>query len=342
MSTSLRRTDNLPESWRMRMHAGMRLSARAAGRLARSRVFIACAGFLLGIAALNAAISIAITAGSRHEASAWPGSAYTFWPERSWRQVERRIGSLAPAPRLDSRVIGEVSYRGSSYPVHLLRFAAAGTSPRPLRVLLASGVHGTETAGVEALLRLAENIARDPTLYSAATLDIVPVVNPWGWIYGYRYDGEGEDVNRDFSSRRTQEAKILRSFIDRNGPYDLVIDLHESKKYGYFIYQYLPAEQALGGEYVRMLTRRGKPRENAYREGIFAAVNGILATPATALPWIALGGRLSLEQYTRLRGMRHSYTVETPLRDDFDERVAVHRDTVDIFVDRLLRESAGR
>jgi hypothetical protein len=91
-----------------------------------------------------------------------------------------------------------------------------------------------------------------------------------------------------------------------------------------------------------MLGRRGKPRENAYREGIYAAVNGILSMPASALPWVALGGRLSLEQYTRLHGTRHSYTVETPLRDDFDERVAIHRETVGLFVERLLGGEAGR
>jgi predicted deacylase len=149
---------------------------------------------------------------------------------------------------MESRVIGEVSYRGASYPIRLLHFSSLQGDRRSLRVFLASGVHGTESAGVEALLRLCEELARGPRLYPEVTLDIVPVVNPWGWVHGYRYDGEGEDVNRDFSSRRTQEARILRSFIDRSGPYDLVLDLHESKKSGYFIYQYLSAAQGLGGE----------------------------------------------------------------------------------------------
>jgi predicted deacylase len=39
---------------------------------------------------------------------------------------------------------------------------------------------------------------------AGASIDIVPVANPWGWVYGYRYNGEGEDMNRDFASGRTR------------------------------------------------------------------------------------------------------------------------------------------
>jgi hypothetical protein len=342
MTRPLPRIHYPPEGWRARLQAGLRLALRAASRRPRGRLALAAAALLLLAGALYAGLSIVSAAVSRHEASAWPAEGFTFWPERSWAQVERRIRSLPPAPRMESRVIGEVSYRGSSWPVHLLRFSSVRGGRRPLRVLLASGVHGTETAGVEALLRLCEEMARDPRLFPDVSLDIVPVVNPWGWVHGYRYDGEGEDVNRDFASRRTQEARIVRGFIDRSGPYDLVMDLHESKKYGYFIYQYLPAGQGLGGEYARMLTRRGRQRESSYREGIHGAVNGILSIPAAELPWVAMGGRLSLEQYTRLHGTRHSYTVETPLRDDFDERVATHRETVGLFLEKLRTTEAGR
>jgi Succinylglutamate desuccinylase / Aspartoacylase family len=202
-------------------------------------------------------------------------------------------------------------------------------------VLVVSGVHGTETAGVEAVLRIAETLARDPGRLAAVSMDLVPVINPWGWVYGYRYDGDGEDVNRDFASRRTQESRIMRALMDRGGGYDLVLDLHESKKNGYFIYQYLPAAEGFGAAYVRLLGRLGRPREDSYREGAFAARDGILSIPAGALPWVALGGRLSLEQYARLHGTRHAYTVETPLRDDFEQRVAVQVQTALTFIDMM-------
>jgi hypothetical protein len=156
-------------------------------------------------------------------------------------------------------------------------------------------MHGTETAGVKALLRYAAKLAgahagarTDWHPGPAADVTIIPVTNPWAWTYGYRYDGEGEDVNRDFASARTQEAAALRSFMQEHGPWDLFMDLHESKKAGYFIYQYLPESQGLGADYVRILKTLGRPLENAYREGPFRVHRGLLTMPASTLPWIAV------------------------------------------------------
>ena len=292
--------------------------------------------FLLVV--FNAVVAFAVAVGSRHEASAWPGASFTFWPERNWDRVEKRIQSLPAPARLRSRSLGTVSYRNASFEVPCLSFPGSRTGRAALRVLVVSGVHGTETAGVEAVLRIAETLARDPGRYPSVSIDLVPVINPWGWVYGYRYDGDGEDVNRDFATRRTQEARILRGLMDHGGSCDLVLDLHESKKPGYFIYQYLPGSEGLGAQHVRLLVRMGRPRENTYREGLFAARDGILTTPAAVLPWVALGGRLSLEQYARLHGTRHAYTVETPLADEFEQRVTVHLQTVLTFIDTM----AGR
>jgi hypothetical protein len=199
-------------------------------------------------------------------------------------------------------------------------------------VLLVSGVHGTETSGVEALLSFAAELARDPGSWPEAAIDIVPVANPWGWVYGYRYNGDGFDINRDFASRRTREAEAIRRLVRENGPYDLVMDLHESKKYGYFVYQYLPPGPGLGDLYTRILREMGKPAQENYREGIFRTRAGVLRMPAAALAWIAAAGSLSLEHYARLHGTRQSYTVETPLWDEFADRVTVHRKAVAAFI----------
>ncbi len=301
----------------------------------RRRIFTLCAAGVAGLIAINAGLAVAVAASSRHEASAWPGKSFAFWRERTWKHVEGRIRGLPPGARLRHSTIGRLGYRQESFPVHLLRFSAAPRERRPLRVLLVAGVHGTEPAGVEALIRIAEELARDPSRFSAVSLDIVPVVNPWAWVYGYRYNGDGEDVNRDFSSRRTREARIIRKLYDENGPYDLLLDLHESKKPGYFIYQYVSEEEGLGGQYVKLLSSLGRPLENNYREGVFRTTGGILRIPAASLLWISMGGRLSLEQYARLHGTRHAYTVETPLADDFDQRVEVHRRTAEMFISRL-------
>jgi hypothetical protein len=312
-------------------------------RRPRGRVIaIAIAVAVVVVLGANAAVAVAVFATSHHEATDWPGRSFTFWPERDWRQIDRRVKALPSTERLSTGVLGEVRYRQGTYPVHIVRSTAIRGDGRPLRVLLVSGMHGTETAGPEALLRLAESLAADPGLFPGVTIDIVPVANPWGWIYGYRYNGDGEDVNRDFASHRTQEARLIQGLLRRDGPFDLVMDLHESKKYGYFIYKYEPAGRGLAAEYVRILAAMGKPRENAYSEWIFPARDGVLSTPATALFWIAMGRSLSLDHYARLRGTEHSYTVETPVRDAFDDRVAVHQRTVRTFISRLAESRTGR
>jgi hypothetical protein len=298
----------------------------------KRRGFLIALFSLLGFLALNAGIVAAIAAGSHFRASNWPGPSFVFWPQRSWKSVQARLEALPRSPRLMRGVLGTVSYRGASFSVPLISFRAAAQEARPLKVLLVSGVHGTETSGVEALLLLAGELAREPAPWPAAAIDIVPVANPWGWVYGYRYNGDGQDMNRDFASGRTREAAMIRGLIRKNGPYDLVMDLHESKKYGYFIYQYLPPGPGLGEEYADILRDLGKPAQENYREGIFRARGGILRIPVAALPWIAAARRLSLEHYARLHGTRQSYTVETPLWDDFPERVLVHRRTVAAFI----------
>lgn len=300
--------------------------------LLKRRGFVVVCAAVIALLLLNAGIVIAIAAGSHFRASNWPGPSFVFWPQRSWRSVQARLDALPRSPRLARGELGTVSYRGASFPVPILRFRPEGQDTRPLKVLLVSGVHGTETSGVEALLSLAAELARDPSAWPGAAIDVVPVANPWGWVYGYRYNGDGEDMNRDFASGRTREAAIIRELIQTSGPYDLVMDLHESKKYGYFIYQYLPPGPGLGEEYARILRDLGKPPQENYREGIFRTRGGILRIPAAALPWIAAAGRLSLEHYARLHGTRQSYTVETPLWDEFPERVLVHRRTVAAFI----------
>jgi hypothetical protein len=300
--------------------------------LLKRRGFLIALCALLGFLALNAGIVAAIAAGSHFRASNWPGPSFVFWPQRSWQSVQGRLEALPRSSRLTRGLLGMVSYRGASFSVPLISFRAAAQEARPLKVLLVSGVHGTETSGVEALLSLAGELAREPSMWPAAAIDIVPVANPWGWVYGYRYNGDGEDMNRDFASGRTREAAMIRELIRKNGPYDLVMDLHESKKYGYFIYQYLPQGPGLGEEYANILRDLGKPAQENYREGIFRARGGVLRIPAAALPWIAAAGRLSLEHYARLHGTRQSYTVETPLWDEFPERVLVHRRTVAAFI----------
>ena len=280
--------------------------------------------------ALNAGIVAAVVGSSHPRATNWPGPSFTFWPERRWSEVEAAIRSLPDAERLTVSTLGTVAYRRTAYPVYLLSFAARGRG-RP-RVLLVGAIHGTEPAGGRALLELAGEMAHDPSLLAEASVDIVPVANPWGWVHGYRYTGNGEDINRDFASSRTQESALLRGLMRERGPYDLVMDLHESKKAGYFVYQYLPPAEGFGSSFAGLVESAGERLEDRYHEWLWRAEDGVLRMPTAALWWVALARQLSLEHYARLHGTRHAYTVETPVDDDLADRVRIHQLAVAAFV----------
>jgi hypothetical protein len=287
--------------------------------------------------AANAAVVVVIAVRAHPRATNWPDPSFTFWPERRWSEVEATIDALPVAKRLTKSVLGTVEYRGTAYPVHLLSFAARGPD-RP-RVLLVGSIHGTEPAGGRALLELAVEMAGDPSLLTDVAVDIVPIANPWGWVHGYRYTGNGEDINRDFASSRTQESVLLRGLMRKRGPYDLVMDLHESKKAGYFVYEYLPPEEGLGVSFAGLVEAAGERVEDRYREWFWRAEDGVLRMPTAALWWVSLARQLSLEHFARLHGTRHAYTVESPVDDELADRVRIHRRAVSAFVRRIAADA---
>jgi hypothetical protein len=299
---------------------------------------LAAAFAVAAIVAVNAAVVAVIITRSHPRATNWPGPSFTFWPERRWGEVEAWIDALPATKRLTTSVLGTIEYRDKAFPVHLLSFAASGPD-RP-RVLLVGSIHGTEPAGGRALLELAGEMARDPALLAEAAVDIVPIANPWGWVHGYRYTGNGEDINRDFASSRTQESALLRGLMRERGPYDLVMDLHESKKAGYFVYQYLPPDEGLGASFAGLVESSGERLEDRYREWFWRAEDGVLRMPTVALWWMALARQLSLEHYARLHGTRHAYTVETPVDDEIADRVRIHQLAVAAFVRHVAAGTA--
>lgn len=312
----------------------MKARTRKPARMAAPLV----AAFALGVfLAANAALVAGIAARAHPRATNWPGPGFTFWPERRWGEVTEAIDALPAAKRLAKSVLGTVTYRDRTFPVPLLSFAAS--SPDRPRILLVGSIHGTEPAGGRALLELAAEMAREPSLLGDVAVDIVPIANPWGWVFGYRYNGDGVDINRDFASSRTREAGLLRRLMRAHGPYDLVMDLHESKKPGYFVYEYLPSDQGLGSSFQGLVEAAGEPLENRYTEWLWRAEDGVLRMPTAALVWVALAHQLSLEHYARLTGTRHAYTVETPVDDAIADRVRIHRRAVAAFARRVTADA---
>ena len=67
-----------------------------------------------------------------------------------------------------------------------------------VRIGFFAGIHGDEPAGVEALLRWMQTLARQPDLIRGYDLFFYPVCNPGGWEKGHRLSAGGLDLNREF------------------------------------------------------------------------------------------------------------------------------------------------
>lgn len=98
--------------------------------------------------------------------------------------------------------------------------------------------HGDEPASAEALLVLAQQLARGPLqpLLKQINVLIVPRVNPDGALLGQRTAADGVDINRDHLLLRTPEAQAVARLVREHRP-AVVVDAHEYSPYGPWLQQ---------------------------------------------------------------------------------------------------------
>lgn len=227
---------------------------------------------------------------------------------------------------------GQVSYDGFQAPVWLVRVDPPG-GPAGRRVLVLGGLHGNEPAGVAWVVQLARELGVGATagdsvaggLPADVGFDLLPLLNPWGWSRDRRHNREGLDVNRDFATFASQEARILRELV-RGREYELVLDHHEDPRAsGFYLYQYARRDTAAARETITAARARGYPIETEVRMVILRTRDGLIRAPRWGLWYMRLSRQLSATNYLRLENSRRVYTIETPTRLDFPDRMALHR-----------------
>jgi hypothetical protein len=180
--------------------------------------------------------------------------------------IARDLGAFAAQLRahcdgselLELEEAGRVGYDGFSASIWVVRYRQPDAEGH---VLIIGGVHGNEPAGSAWGAELCEGIAQEPQLFENSGLDLVPMVNPWGWSRNIRYNRDGKDINRDFSSFETQEASILKEFF-ASQVYDLVIDHHEDPDAGgFYLYQYAKRDTSISPEVILEIRSLGYPIE---------------------------------------------------------------------------------
>jgi murein peptide amidase A len=94
------------------------------------------------------------------------------------------------------------------------------------RVGIFAGVHGDETAGVDAAIRFVQELAQKPELARGYEVYVYPLCNPSGFEDGTRHSRSGRDLNREFwTGSREPEVELLERQI-RTLRFDGLISLH--------------------------------------------------------------------------------------------------------------------
>ena len=206
--------------------------------------------------------------------------------------------------------ITSIDYNNQQYPIYCYQI----NPNKKISVLLTGSVHGEEPAGAYAL----SDIINNANLYSEKnkdiSIDIIPVMNPWGFSTDIRFNYNGINVGVDFTSQRSSEAKAIIKYV-KTKKYNCVIDLHENQSRGNFIVTYDKKDIPFLKNIISELDNNGYPLNRAPTMKFFKGISnerGICYFPKVVTALQRISSRETLFVWLLNRGIsKHVYAFET-------------------------------
>ncbi len=131
------------------------------------------------------------------------------------------------------REVERFAYAGQEHPMFTITTRGAEAASK--RLLVLSGVHGNEQAGIVCVPELAACLEQASDELAGVAVRILTPVNPVGAAELSRLNAEGYDINRDFALFVTPEARAVRRELDAFAP-DFVVSLHEGPQDNTFFF----------------------------------------------------------------------------------------------------------
>ena len=151
------------------------------------------------------------------------------------RAVLREIETAARQHGWTSEVFhthGDFKWPALHRPSHVTHHAS--------RIYISAGIHGDEPAGPLAALQLIQE-NRWP---DNAEILLVPCLNPIGFTLNRRENADGIDLNRDYRSPKSAEARAHIAWLERQPKFDLYLCLHEDwESHGFYLYEQNPDQK---------------------------------------------------------------------------------------------------
>ncbi len=226
------------------------------------------------------------------------------------------------ADRYDIVEEARVTYRGTSRPILSV---SSRTPDAARRLLIVSGIHGNEQAGILCIPEILERYDRD----GPVALRVLTPVNAVGAAELSRFNADGYDINRDFIRFRTEEARLVRRAFDELRP-DFVLSLHEGPQDAAFIFANPHVDGALARRLLAALEAGGTTLAERDYFGLRLRPRGLSAsTPVQRgilKAWEATLKMMAVNAYAASRGIPE-VTLESSWRNpDRDARVRAHVD----------------
>ncbi len=166
------------------------------------------------------------------------------------------------------------------------------------RLIVSGAVHGNETCGTQAILRLADEIDRGALHIRAGALTLVPVANPLAYTRDQRA-GE-RNLNRDLFPRAAPqnfEDHVANWLCPLLARHDVLLDLHSFSARGEPFVMVGPRDNAGA---LEPFAHAAQERALARRLGVRRFVDGWLATYAQGVEHrLGSGSRAELAQTLR-------------------------------------------
>ncbi len=228
---------------------------------------------------------------------------------RDYGDIVRRVEAL---PDADFRVLEEAA----GYPIYSVTLSQ--NASRPV-FFINGGTHGDEPAGLEGALAFLE--ADQSRWLGQLQFEVIPCLNPYGYVYETRNNEQGIDINWAILQEGVPEIEIVRRFIDGRR-FEAVMDLHEDwESSGYYLYEQFRGRAPVGPEITRRVSEVCPLDMNTTIENEVAK-NGVIF-PNLEVEKRRKGEGIPIALFQQ-RYTDHLITSETPTGEPMACRIKAH------------------